>query len=84
MKEKVFQTIKKYQLIEPGDMVLLGVSGGPDSLSMLVVLQEWQQMSQKELPFTFAVAHVNHGIRAEADQDEEFVREICQKNRIDF
>lgn len=84
MKEKVFQTIKKYDLIEPNDKILLGVSGGPDSLAMLTLFQEMRQMLENELPFTFAVAHVNHGIRPEAVRDEEFVRDICEKNEIDF
>ncbi len=70
MKEKVFQTIKKYNLIEPKDKILLGVSGGPDSLAMLTLFQEMRQMLENELPFTFAVAHVNHGIRPEAVRDE--------------
>ena len=35
MKEKVINTIKKYNLIHSGDKVVLGVSGGPDSISML-------------------------------------------------
>ena len=40
MKQKVLETIKKYNLIENGDKLVLGVSGGPDSISMLNVLNE--------------------------------------------
>ena len=40
MKQKVLETIKKYNLIEDGDKIVLGVSGGPDSISMLNILKE--------------------------------------------
>lgn len=80
----MFQTIKQFKLIEPNDKILLGVSGGPDSMAMLTIIQEFQRKLEQELPFTFAVVHVNHGIREEASQDEEFVRDFCQKNQIDF
>ena len=38
MKDKVIKTIKKYNLINKGDKIVLGVSGGPDSISMLDIL----------------------------------------------
>ncbi len=38
MKSKVLNTIRKYKLIEEGDRVVAGVSGGPDSISMLNIL----------------------------------------------
>ena len=40
MKQKVLETIKKYNLIQNGDKIVLGVSGGPDSISMLDILNE--------------------------------------------
>ena len=40
MKQKVIETIRKYNLIEDGDKIVLGVSGGPDSISMLNILKE--------------------------------------------
>ena len=40
MKQKVIETIRKYSLIEDGDKIVLGVSGGPDSISMLNILKE--------------------------------------------
>ena len=40
MKEKVIDTIKKYKLIEKGDKIVLGVSGGPDSIAMLDILKD--------------------------------------------
>ena len=40
MKEKVLSTIKKFNLIENGDKLVLGVSGGPDSMAMLDILNK--------------------------------------------
>lgn len=82
MKEKVLKTIKKYNLIEDGDKLVLGVSGGPDSLSMLTIINEIK--NQKLIKFDFVVAHINHKIRKEADEEEEFVKNTCEKYKIEF
>ena len=63
LKEKVLETIKKYSLITSGDKIVLGVSGGPDSISMLNILNEIKE----ELNFEIVVAHINHGIRENAN-----------------
>ena len=78
MKEKVWNTIKKYNLIVPGDKIVLGVSGGPDSLCLLYLLDEIRHEKHDVLPFDIVVAHVNHQIREEAKSDEEFVRKTCE------
>ena len=79
MKEKVIETIKKYNLIESGDKIVLGVSGGPDSITMLNILNE----IKNELQFEIYVAHINHMIRAEAVEDEKYVQDYCNKNNIE-
>ena len=79
---KVLNTIKKYHLIETGDILVLGVSGGPDSITMLDILLKIKQT--KKISFDFVVAHVNHMIREEAKEDEEYVKEYCIKNDIEF
>ena len=43
MEQKVLDTIKKYNLIEDGDRVVVGVSGGPDSISLLNILNNFQK-----------------------------------------
>ena len=78
MKDKVLETIKKYELIQPKDKIVLGVSGGPDSITMLDILRQIQE----EFDFEIVVAHINHMIRKEAIQDEEYVKEYCKKNNI--
>lgn len=80
MKNKVINTIIKYKLIESGDKIVLGVSGGPDSISMLNILNEIKE----EFKFEIYVAHVNHMIRKEADEDERYVQKYCEKNNIQF
>ena len=78
MKNKVIETIKKYNLIQNGDKIVLGVSGGPDSISMLNILNE----IKNEFNFEIYVAHINHMIREEAVDDEKYVQNYCEKNNI--
>ena len=59
MKRKILQTIKKYNLIQNGDIILIGVSGGPDSICLLDILNQLKE----ELNFKIYVAHINHMIR---------------------
>lgn len=75
MKDKVIKTIKKYNLINKGDKIVLGVSGGPDSISMLDILNSIKD----EIGFEIYVAHINHLIREEAIDDEKYVEEYCKK-----
>ena len=84
MKEKVLQTIKKYNLIEDGDRIILGVSGGPDSISMLNILNELRNDKLLQINFDIIVAHVNHLIREEAKDDEIFVKKFCEEIGIEF
>ncbi|MBQ8299973.1 MAG: tRNA lysidine(34) synthetase TilS [Clostridia bacterium] len=74
MLEKVRSIIEKYNLINKDDKVLVGVSGGPDSITLLNTLYE--------LGYNICTAHVNHGIRENADNDENFVKDFCEKRKI--
>ena len=56
--------------------------GGPDSIAMLHVLNEIRK--SKKINFEIVVAHVNHQIRKEAKEDEEFVENFCKKIEIEF
>jgi len=56
---------------------LLGISGGADSVCLFHLL--------KKGGYSFSCAHINHGIRGkEADRDEEFCRDLCRENQIEF
>lgn len=81
MKKIVLSTINKYNLIQEGDKIVLGVSGGPDSMSMLHILNEIKNENNN---FEIIVAHVNHQIREEAVDDEKYVEEYCIKNQIKY
>ena len=73
--------IEKNQLIRPGDGVVVGLSGGPDSVFLLYALHTLQA----RMGFTLRAVHVHHGIRgAEADCDEAFSAELCAKLAVPF
>lgn len=80
LKEKVLKTIRKYNLIKEGDKIVIGVSGGPDSICLLHILNSLK----KELNIEIYVAHVNHSIRTVADVETEYVREFCKKLDVKF
>lgn len=81
MINKVKQYIENYKMLEKGDQIIVGVSGGADSVCLFHVLLELR----KEYELTLHVIHVNHGIRGEeALRDEEFVRELCRKEEVSF
>ena len=79
LKEKVLETIKKYNLITEEDKVVIGVSGGPDSICLLHVLNELK----KELKIELYVAHVNHMLREVADAETEYVQDTCKKMQVE-
>ena len=75
MIEKVKRYIKQWNMLENDDRVIVGVSGGADSVCLLFVLSEIRKM----IPFEMVVVHVNHGIRGEeADEDEAYVKKLCE------
>ena len=81
MRSKVRDFIAQEQLIQAGETVIVGVSGGADSICLLMMLAELSG----ELGIRLEAVHVNHGIRgAEADRDEAFVRSYCEKLKIPF
>ena len=82
MFEKVLSTIKKYNLIENGDKVVLAVSGGPDSIAMLDILNKIRL--ENVIKFDIVVAHINHGLRENAKFDEEYVQEFCKRINVQF
>lgn len=78
---KFFETVRKYNMINEGDHIILGVSGGADSLCLLFLLIELQ----KEVSFRITVVHVEHGIRGEESlKDARFVEQICRQQQVEF
>ena len=79
--EKALSTIKKYNLIEKGDKIVLGLSGGPDSVCLLHILNRLREV----LGIEVYAAHLNHQIRGlEAQQDALYVSQLCESLGVTF
>src|ERR1017187_6666685 len=81
LPQRLLRTIKKQELLRPGDRVAAAVSGGADSVALLCLLEELRG----ELGIGLSVAHVNHKLRgAESDEDERFVAELAAARGLEF
>lgn len=80
MIERVLDTIKEYNMISQNDKIIVAVSGGPDSICLLHILYKLKEIFN----ITLYAAHLNHCLRGdEADKDEEYVKEFCNKLGIE-
>ena len=81
IEDAVYKTIVKYNMIKSGDKILVGLSGGPDSVFLLTVIKKLKDKLNIEL----GAAHLNHCIRGkEADRDENFSEKLCADLKIDY
>lgn len=81
IKIRFLHYIKENSLIDKGDGIVVGLSGGPDSVCLLNLLNSVKD----ELNLKLAAAHINHMIRGEeADGDERYAEEMCNKLGIPF
>ena len=79
MLQKVQKTMVELNMVEAGDCLLAAVSGGADSVSLLLLLKELQPV----LGFSLEAVHVEHGIRGEESlRDEQFVAKLCKQHGI--
>ena len=79
MFTKVKDYTEKYQMLTSEDRVIVGVSGGADSVCLLLVLLEMQ----RDIGFDIVAVHVNHGLRGvEAHADEVFVKQFCEERGV--
>ena len=76
----VKENIINNNLIKENDKVIVAVSGGPDSMCLLDTLNRLKD----ELKFSLVVAHVNHGIRKESDDEKIYVEKYCKARNISF
>lgn len=74
LNNKVKKYIEQNGLIKPGERVIVGVSGGPDSMALLHILNNLAPSLHCEV----LAAHLNHSLRAEAEAEELFVKEKCK------
>ena len=81
MENKVLNFIKENKMIKAGETVVMGVSGGADSVCLLHMMLKHKET----LDIKLLVVHVHHGIRGEsADRDARFVEELCERHRLPF
>ena len=79
MIDRIWEFQKKFNMIQPGDRIIAGVSGGADSVCLLLVLIELQ----KRCGFELKAVHVEHGIRGrESMEDAAFAKEFCESQGI--
>jgi len=77
--KKVIKTINKYNMIVPGDHIVVALSGGADSVALLVILRSLMEKWNLKL----TAAHLNHSIRGEKSREEaESVKILADKMRI--
>ncbi len=78
MLEKVRKYMELHHMIDRGDRIVMGVSGGADSVALFLLLNALKQEYDLRL---FAV-HVNHGIREDAGEDETYVKRLCESYQV--
>jgi tRNA(Ile)-lysidine synthase len=78
--ERVTKTAREHQMFEPGDLVLVSCSGGPDSVCLLYSLWYLRRLFKIRL----AVFHFDHKLRPDSAKDAAYVRRLSERLRIPF
>lgn len=73
--DKVYQYLINESGIRYRDTIVLGISGGPDSMALLTIMLKLKE----ELDLVLVVAHVNHNVRLESKIEEDYVKEYSNK-----
>ena len=77
--QKVSEYMQEHHMVEDGQKIVVGVSGGADSMGLLTVLSELAEYFHLSL----VVVHVNHGVRGQsADADQSYVENVCREQEI--
>ena len=66
--------------LKPSDIIVVGVSAGPDSMALLYILKELRE----KIGFKIVVAHINHNVRKESKEEALFLKKYCEDNDIIF
>ena len=81
LKGRLIEFIKVNKLIDYGDGIVVGLSGGPDSICLLYLLNSIRD----EFKIDIVAVHINHMLRAEeADADELYCKDVCEQLGIEF
>lgn len=76
----LLRTLRRHSMVEAGERVLVGLSGGPDSVALTHALDALRA----ELRFDLVVAHLDHGLRESSAEDEAFCRELASSLELPF
>lgn len=76
--KKTISFLKDY--LDKNKIVVLGCSGGPDSMCLFHLLLDLK----KEIDFKLIVAHMNHKVRIESEEEKVFIMNVCKENNIPF
>ena len=76
----VYNFLEKTICLTNKDIIVVGVSAGPDSMALLHILNELRE----KIGFKIVVAHVNHNVRKESFEEEEFLKNYCDERSILF
>src|SRR6185436_7507659 len=79
LHQQVRRTIRKHGLCPPGARVLVGLSGGSDSVALTLLLLDLAEYGEFSV---IAVAHLNHRLRESAGRDEDFCRDFALRHRL--
>ena len=81
VRSNVFKALNEYKMLENTDEIIVGFSGGADSVCLLHILYSLKS----EIGYSLKAVHINHGIRGdEAERDEKFAEQFCLKYGIPF
>ena len=78
--DKVYDFLLNRVKLTKDDIIIVGVSAGPDSMALLYILNDLK----KRIGYKIVVAHVNHNVRIESKEEAEFLKKYCEKNDIIF
>ena len=78
--EEVYNFIRNNIGLKMDDSVVIGVSGGPDSMALLYIMNEFK----KKMNLKLICAHINHNVRKESYEEENYLSTFCKNNNIIF
>lgn len=79
VRDKILETVRLYKMLKNGDKVIVALSGGSDSVTLLHCLKALEA----ELGITVYACHINHNLRGEdSDSDQAYVQRLCEKIKI--
>jgi tRNA(Ile)-lysidine synthase len=81
LPDRVLRTVRQYGMVPKGGRLLVALSGGPDSVALTLLLRELEDRGEVVLA---GIGHLNHALRTDASEDEDFCRELASKLGVRF